>query len=439
MNLLENKVEKLYMRYLIPSMGGAIVTSIYSFVDTIAIGQSMGPEGAAAVAVITPLFGVIYFLGILCGIGGSVLMSKSKGEGKIEKGNAYFTASLVFIGTLSVVFWILFGIFSRQIFTLFGADAKLMPLVMEYAKWLIIACPFFLLSIYLSCLIRNDNAPNLVMKAVITGGLLNIFGDWFFVFPLHMGIGGAGLATALGTVLQTVIMCSHFFSKKCGLKLVKVYKWRVSFCRIAAAGFGAGLLDIALIVLTCILNNQVMHYGGPAAMAVFGIVITVSSLFQHLFSGVGQAVQPIVSTNYGANKIDRIKRAYQLSMTTVILLGMLFAAIGLLFPTQIMRLFMEVTPEVLAVAPTIVRIYFLSFLFMGVNILSTFYLQSIMRTKMSTIIAFLRGIVLGGVLLYAMPLIMGIRGVWWAMVFTEGIVAAIALIYLRRVHLENIR
>ena len=94
MNLLKTDIKKLYRSYLVPSLSAAIVTSIYGFVDMIAIGRGVGPDGAAALSIATPIFGVISFFGILCGVGGSVYFGKARGEEAIEKSNAYFSASL---------------------------------------------------------------------------------------------------------------------------------------------------------------------------------------------------------------------------------------------------------------------------------------------------------------------------------------------------------
>lgn len=437
MDLLKGNIKKAYIQYLIPSMGSTIVMTIYSFVDTIAVGQSVGPGGAAALAVIMPLFGLTAFLGIICGIGGSVMMSKARGKGNNEKGNAYFTVSLVIAGVFTAVAWLALALFAEKIFAVFGASADLMPLVMEYGKWMIIFCPAFILSAFLACFIRNDNAPKLAMTAVVIGGIINIFGDWLFVFPLGMGITGAAIATALGTSIQTLILCSHFFTKKCGLKLVKPYCISRAVSRIISTGFGAGLIDISVVVLTGILNNQVIRYGGEAALAVFGVVLTIVALIQALFGGVGNAIQPIVSTNFGAGENERIRQVFRMSIVTVVLMGLLFTTVGLLLPTQIIRLFMKATPEVLEIAPSIVRTYFLSLLPMGISILAIYYMQSIMHTKISIGIALSRGLIISGLLVSFLPLVAGLNGVWWAIVITECAVAIAALCCFKSVHRQS--
>ena len=187
---------KLYKKYLIPSMGSALAVSIYSFVDTIAVGQSEGELGAAAMAVICPLFGFMVFLSILCGIGGSVLLSAARGEGKPEKANAFFTIALGMIIVLTLIFWGLLLLFHDPIFMFLGADEVILAKVMEYAKWIIWTFPVFIAPTFIGSFLRNDGAPTLNMAAVIIGGCVNMFGDWFFVFPLGMRMEGAAIAQA---------------------------------------------------------------------------------------------------------------------------------------------------------------------------------------------------------------------------------------------------
>lgn len=327
--------------------------------------------------------------------------------------------------------WIDFIIFSKQILYFLGANQTSLPIVMKYAKWLIRFWPIFIIPTFISAFIRNDGAPGLTMIAVITGGLINVFGDWFFVFPLGMGIEGAAIATVIGTSTQTFIMCSHFLSKKCGLKLRKPLDWRKDTKDILSIGLGSSLLDLGTVVLAVILNNQIIRYSGTMALAVYGVIASISSLLQALYCGVGQAIQPIVSLNYGANKHKRIHTVYLMSLLTVTAMGTFFTALGQLFPIQIMQLFMATTPSVLEMAPKIIRIYSVTYLFLGINVLSTYYLQSIMKDTASMIIAVFRGIVISGSLLFTLPIFLGLTGVWLAIPITEFLVMIFALIYTR--------
>ena len=430
MDFITSDIKKLYGKYLIASLASAVVMSIYSFVDSIAVGQSVGPIGAASMAVITPLYGVLIFLAILCGVGGSVLYGNARGEGNTEKANALFTAATALMVGLILFAWVVFALFHEPIFTFFGADAELMPTVMEYARWLIWFLPAFILPTFISSFIRNDGAPNLAMTALIVGGGVNIFCDWFFCFPLDMGKTGAALATVLGTCIQVVIMCSHFFTKKCTLRFVKPNHVKPAISQTLSIGFGASALDLGTVILAIIMNNQIMRYGDTTALAVYGVVATITSLFQALYCGVGQAIQPIVSANCGAMQTKRIKQTWKMSLTTVMVMGCLFTVIGELFPEQIVKLFIDATPQVIEAAPSIIRPFFLLFFFLGITVLATYHLQSIMHGTMSMVIAVLRSVVISGLLLFVLPLFLDITGVWIAMPISEFIVAVIALLYI---------
>lgn len=114
---------------------------------------------------------------------------------------------------------------------------------------------------FLAAFVRNVNAPGLVMAGVISGGCFNVFGDWFFVFPLGMGMEGAAIATVLGTTLQCLIICSHLFRKRCRLKLAKPFRMGKAIRKIFVIGIGASLLDLGTVVLSTITNNQILRYG----------------------------------------------------------------------------------------------------------------------------------------------------------------------------------
>lgn len=432
MDYLTSSTKALYRKYLIASLGSALVITIYSFVDTIAVGQSEGPAGTAAMAVITPIFGILVFFGILFGIGGSVLMNNAKGEGNEEKGNAYFTTALILVVGFTVVTWVLFARFSKPILFFFGATQGTLPLVMRYVQWLIRCWPIFIFSTFIGAFVRNDNAPGLVMAGVISGGCFNVFGDWFFVFPLGMGMEGAAIATVLGTTLQCLIICSHLFRRCCGLKLAKPFRMGKAIRKIFVIGIGASLLDLGTVVLSTIINNQILRYGSEVELAIYGVMTTIAALVQAMYCGVGQAIQPLVSANFGGRQYGRVRQFLKMSVVTVLIMGVLFTVLAEGLPVPIVQLFMDATPEVLAAAPSSMRLYSLLYLFLGFTVLSTYYLQSVMRDRASMAIGILRSLVVSGLLLGLLPLFWGINGVWLALPISECIVTVVAAVFLSK-------
>ncbi len=430
MDFLKDNPKKLFFRFLTASTLSALVVSIYAFVDTIAVGQSEGPLGTAAMAIVTPFYGVFAFFSILVGIGGSVQMSKSKGEGNNEKGNAYFTTATILISIITVLIWLIMIFFYKPIFTFFGANEEVMPYVISYAQWLIYFFPFFIAPTFLGAFIRNDGAPNLVMSAVITGGCINIFGDWFFVFPLGFGMSGAGIATVIGVIVQTIIMSAHFFRKKCNLRLVKPHSFLKGLGKILRVGFGSGIIELGTVIIAILMNNQIMNYGSNTELAIYGVLITIFQLFTAVFSGIGQAIQPLVSSNYGAKNFNRNKTFLKMSFITTIIFGIIFTLLGELLPIQISKIFIATTDEIIKAAPLIFRLFFIVYIPLGISILSIYYLQSTMHHKQALLISFLKGILISSSLILLLPLILDINGVLIALPCSELIVSILSIVFL---------
>ena len=200
MDLINDKLSKVYLKYLTAAFGSAFMGSVFGLVDMVMVGQYHGPEGSAAMGVIAPVWNIVYSFGLLAGIGGSVLFSVAKGsDGHGERPeNAYFTGSVIFGGIIALLLWVGLWLFEVPLLRLFGANDALLPLCLRYLIPVKFTVPFYPFSTLLSSFLRNDGNPALATKSVLFGGIFNIFGDYFFVFTLDMGILGAGLATAMG-------------------------------------------------------------------------------------------------------------------------------------------------------------------------------------------------------------------------------------------------
>ena len=431
MDFINDNVRTLYRKLLIPSLTGALVMSIYSFVDTIAVGQSEGALGTAASAVIVPIFGLIVFFALLCGIGGSVMMSIARGQGNTEKGNACFTCAVLLVSILTMLAWIALFLFRDSIFRFFGANDDILPKTIEYGRWIVWFMPAFVFTIFIAVFIRNDGAPKLVMTAVITGGCVNMLGDWLLVFPLGMGMTGAAMATVIGTLVQSGIMLSYFFRPSCRLRFVWPRHILRGFSRILQIGIGASLLDLGTITIGTVMNRQIMKYGGTTDLAVFGVLSTIMALLQSLFGGVGQAIQPIVSSNYGAGKTQRYHMIWKYALITVGILGSAFFLLGECFPVGITSIFVSNSPEVFAAAPRIFHLFFPIFLFVGVVVIADYYLQSIMEERQSILLGLMHSIILSGFFCMILPLLSGMTGVWLALPLADLITACVGIFFVK--------
>lgn len=434
MDFLNGNIKKLYFKYLAAAFGSTLISSIYSTVDMAMVGQYHGPEGTAALAVVAPIWNIIYSLGLLMGIGGSVLFStiRGKGDTQTRQSNEYFTVSVIGSAVLSAAAWIVIALFDRELLLLFGADESTLALAREYVQPIKFVIPCFLFTQMLAAYLRNDKNPTLATAGVLVGGIFNIFGDYFFVFTCDMGAFGAGLATAIGSVISVLVMLSHFFTRKNSLRLVRPTRLPDKVRRITVTGFSTFFIDIAMGILTILFNRQIMAYLDTNALSVYGVIVNVSTFVQCCAYSVGQASQPIFSSNFGAGNKDRIRRTLRYALGTTAFFGVVWVALCLTIPNQFIRIFMTPTQEVLQIAPTIIRCYGLSFLLLPFNIFSTYYFQAIMKPAYAFTVSVSRGLIISGILIFLLPAAAGANTLWFAMPLTELLVAVYVAVMIMR-------
>lgn len=436
MNLLTDKIKTLYFKYLYAAFGGAMTLCVYSIVDMAIVGQYQGPSGTAALAVVAPIWNIIFSLGILMGIGGSVLFSIVRGNRNQRVGsklsNEFFTTSVIGAVVIAIIIWLLILFFEKEILVFFGADETLLYYARKYMLPILFVVPVFLFNQMLAAFLRNDNNPNLATIGVLSGGVFNVVGDYLFVFTFDMGIFGAGLATAIGGVISFLVLSSHFFSKKNTMKFVRPRGFLKKVKQIGITGFSTFFIDIAMGILTILFNRQIMLYLGSDALAVYGPIINISTFVQSCAYSVGQAAQPIISMNFGARSYTRIKEILKYSLYTVAFFSIFWTILSLACPNLYIRIFMNPTENVLKIAPDIIRTYSISFILLPLNIFVTYYCQAIVRPKAAFLISILRGLVLSGVLILVLPKFFGGSSIWTAMPITELLTAILAVYFMVR-------
>lgn len=430
MDLLTGSTRRLYLKYLAASFGSTLISSIYSIVDMSMVGQYQGPNGTAALAVIAPIWNVIYSLGLLTGIGGSVLFSTCRGRRDGDE-NQYFTAAAMLSIVLALAAWAALWLWEAPILIFFGADETLLPLALDYMRPIRYVFPLFLLGQLLTVFLRNDGNPGLATASVLAGGIFNVFGDYFCVFTLDLGVYGAGLATSMGCAFSFLVMLTHFFRRRNTLRWVRVAHPLRKFREIAVNGFSTFFIDVAMGILTVLFNRQTMKYLNADALAIYGVIINVSTFVQCCAYSVGQATQPIMSVNFGAGRSDRIRSLLRSALYTTTIFGVFWTALSFACPDLYIRVFMKPTESILAMAPGIIRRYAASFLLLPFNIYSTYYFQVILKPGTAFVVSVARGLVISGLLILLLPAVAGAQALWFAMPVTELLVAVYAAARMR--------
>lgn len=431
-DLTKGSPKQLFFRYLFPSISATLVTSIYILADSVMIGKGVGANGIAALNIILPIFTLFFGTGLLFGVGGAVLMSVAQGSHDYELGKKYFTTSICSVAVVSVILLLLLEFSLNSVLKFLGATEATYEYAKEYARILIGGAPVFMFSSMLQTFVRNDKNPNLAMIAVITGGVTNIVLDYVFIYLLRMGMAGGAIATVIGSTATVVILCTHFFKKSSTLKIVKHGFSIKRFGKIVTNGFSSFLVEMAGGVVTFLFNIQLVRYIGDIGITVYSIIANNSFVVMSLANGVAQAAQPIIAVNFGAGEKKRVKEVRNLGFLCSTVIGSLVVVSGLLAPQLLTQIFVHTTDEILELAVPAIRIYYIAFLFMNVNVFGSNYFQSVMKPQYAMIISTLRGLVLSCIMVVVLPLILDAFGIWLAMPIVEFVTAMVVIAFVKK-------
>ncbi len=419
MDILNDDIKKLYFKFLIPTIFATLVTSIYILGDAIIIGRFINDKAMAALNVITPVFSLFYGTGYLLGVGGAVMMASAFGEKKIEKGQAFFTISVLFGIVFSVIYASVLLPFFKPIMYFIGASDEIYDYISQYGYIFVSGVPLFIFSAMLQVFVRNDMSPKRAMAGVIAGGITNVVLDYIFIVPFNMGIAGGAWATLAGSVLSLIIYSAHFFSKNNRLKLIFGRINLNNILLVFKCGFPNFFIEISNAAVISLFNIQLRNTIGFTGITAYGIVENAYLVVNSLSNGVSQTAQPLIAANYAAEKTERVENFFKAGLITSVIISVLVTLFGELNPEFIINMFVNADNELMGIAVYAIRIYFISFLMAVSNIYISGCFQAVMKSGYSMKICILRGFALSAVFILIFPLIFGSCSIWFVMPCVE--------------------
>lgn len=423
--LRDKPIKSLFLSYLIPAVLGMVLMSVNIVIDAVMISRGVGANALAGVNVAIPAFSIFFSISLWIGMGGATLYSIALGENKIERARSIFTQSMtvavVIVGALMVIcLWRI-----EDLAYLFGANEVILPYALDYLTVLLIFGMIYVLENILSTFIRNDGNPNLAMAGLVVTALLNIVFDYIFIFIFGWGVTGAAAATILSAAIGFLVLLSHFFRKNSILKWTKFHFEWDTVKQIMVIGFPSFTTEITVAIVTIGFNIAFIQYAGELGVASYAMVNSIHSMTLLLFFGVGAALQPIASFHYGANLPERLKEGLKFAVKTAVALGCVAIVIGLFFGKYIIGLFDVQSTELLTLTVNGISLFFIQYVFLGYNIVYGEYFQSVRQTTKSVLIILSRGLLFIIPLLWIMPKLFGVNGIWLVMPAAELLTAII--------------
>ncbi len=417
------------IRFTLPSIASMIFVSIYGVVDGIFVSNFVGKTPFAAINLIYPAMMLVMAFAFMIGSGGSALISKTMGEGKREKANSIFSMLMYISMAFGVVISVLGFIFIENISLLMGATEEMLPHCVLYGRILLPSMVFLILQCEFQTFLIAAEKPNLSLIMTVGAGCTNIILDAVLVIPF--GLAGAAVATATSQIVGTLIPLIYFTcSKKAILKLGRFKFDGRALWLSCSNGASEMMTNLSMSLVNILYNYQLLKLAGENGVAVYGIIMYINFIFIGVFVGYCSGSAPIVSFHYGAENHAELKNLLKkslilLSVTAVVLTGLAELLSGVLS-----GIFVSYDAELMALTKRAFMLYSISFAVMWINIFGSAFFTALNNGLISAVISFLRTLVFQVAAIYLLPLVLGIDGIWLAVVAAELGCIVLTVIFL---------
>ena len=409
--------QRLFWKYVAPSVFGALIGGSFAIVDAIFIGLSGGKNALAAAAVTWPLVMLLQSFGFLVGSGGAVLIAQSRGAEEPEREKRLFARTMFLALVWSAVLTLFCLPVLRPALAALGATEELMPVSLRYAQILTGGVVF---SIFMSvCLevIRNDGHPTLSMLLMVTGLLCNIVLDWVFVFGFGYGAVGAAIATVVSQggacVLGTIYFCSPLTRLRFTGELLRP-AWR-EIVEITVTGLPIFGNMLSIIVMLYMHNAQSLRYGGIDGLAAYTVISSLEALGSMFMTGIAGGVQPLSASMYGAGNRERQNRFGNYGYGFAFLSGIVLMGFSFAMHKFIPGWMGLADGEAQDLAMRGILLSAPAFLLLGVIRVAAFYYQSTGAIVKSSLLIYGDSFAALPLCIFTLPLWFGMDGVWLAM------------------------
>lgn len=424
----------LFLKYVSANVLGMIGFSCYILADTFFIARGIGSDALAALNLVLPAYSLLNGTGLMIGMGGGSRYSLSSTHPEEEMHRTVFTQS-VLLAVIAAIFFALTGLLGAEpLCLLLGADSRTLPFAVPYIRILLVFAPLFLANNLLVCFVRNDGEPALSMAGMIIGSLSNILLDYFFIYPLDLGMVGAALATATAPLISMGILSSHFRKGNSHFRLVRTKLSLSGASSICSLGISSLITEVSSGIVILVFNFLILDLSGNTGVAAYGVLANIALVLIAISTGIAQGIQPIVSSHPGEKGQPVRHQIRRYALLTALLLALLSYAVIFLLADPIADLFnKDQNTALTSIAADGMRIYFTSLFFSGINIVAAVFLSSTNRPKQAFILSLLRGFLLIIPAAFLLAHLFGLTGIWMSLPVTEGIVCIFSLLFLKKV------
>lgn len=399
-------VWSLIIKLSIPAILAQVVNLLYNIVDRIYIGhmEDVGTMAITGVGLCFPVISLITAFTMLVAQGGAPRAAIEMGKGDVKKAEKILGNCFVLLVVLSIVLTAIFLLSGEKLLMLFGASESTIIYALPYMKIYVSGSVFVMISLGLNMFITTQGFTKISMATVLIGAICNIILDPIFIFGFDMGVRGAALATIISQAVSAVWVLFFLLGKKTKLRIKKenLLPSAKILLPVLALGISPFVMSATEAVINVAFNSSLQKYGGDIAVGAMTICTTIFQMVWVPAQGIGQGAQPIISYNYGAKNVDRVKKAFKAFLIICFSYIFVFGMTIELFPQFFIRIFND-NPELMETATWTIRLYGCALLFFGIQMAVQQTLIALGKAKASLFIACLRKVILLVPLIYILP------------------------------------
>ena len=407
--LAKEPIGKLLLKLALPTVAAQIINMLYNIVDRIYIGhiKGVGALALTGVGVCMPIIMIVTAFAALVGNGGapraSIFMGKGENDAAEKTLGNCFTLQII----ISVVLTAVLLIWNRDLLMAFGASENTIEYAVSYMNIYAVGSIFVQLTLGMNAFITAQGFAKTGMLSVLIGAVANIILDPIFIFGFGLGVRGAALATIISQAASCTWVLLFLFGKKTVLKIrVKNMGLQKKIILPSIAlGLATFIMQASESVISVCFNSSLLKYGGDIAVGAMTILTSVMQFAMLPLQGLGQGAQPIISYNYGAKNVKRVKNAFWLLLKVSLSYAVLLWAFIMIFPQGFAGMFTS-DPELLIFTKTALRIYTACLFLFGIQMACQMTFTSLGKAGSSIIVAVMRKFVLLIPLIYIMPVIL---------------------------------
>ena len=427
------KIGKLLKQYALPAIIAQTASSLYNMVDSIFIGQGVGPLAISGLAVTFPLMNLSTAFGTLVGAGAATMLSILLGQKNYKAANKVLGSVVVLNIIIGLLFMAVSLVFIDPILYFFGASENTLPFAKEYMKIILYGNIVTHLYFGLNAAMRSSGSPKKAMGLTLFTVIFNTILDPIFIFVLDLGIAGAAWATVIAQTAAMFVVLRHFSDRSRPFHFEKgMFRLDLRVAKDSLTiGMGPFLMNTAACLVTLFINQQLRDYSGDLGIGSYGICNRFIFMFIMICMGLNQGMQPIAGYNYGAKQYSRVKEVFWMTAKLGTIVTTICFAIGMFIPRIAAGIFTH-DEALLAMSAEGLRILTIGFPIVGFQMIGTNFFQCLGMVKKSIILSLSRQLLFLLPLIYTLPLWMGSNGVWMSFPVSDLLSAALTAILLRR-------